>query len=104
MNEPSPTSSAELRLPVIDIQALILQANSCQSIAAQIGQACRDMGFFYIAGHSVNEALQQRLETLSQQFFAQDIATKMDIRMSKGGRAFGWQLKQPDRKRQKEMT
>ena len=88
MSEPSATISDELRLPVIDIQALILRTGNSQSVAAQIGQACCNAGFFYIVGHGVDEALQQRLETLSQQFFAQELATKMDIRMSQGGRAW----------------
>jgi isopenicillin N synthase-like dioxygenase len=44
--------------------------------------------FFYIAGHGVDENLQQLLENISQQFFAQDLETKLEIRMSRGGRAW----------------
>lgn len=57
-------------------------------MAAQIGAACREVGFFYIVGHGVDVLLQQRLESLSQEFFAQEVATKMEIGMSKGGRAW----------------
>lgn len=74
-------------LPVIDI-GLLDDENAASAIAAQIGQACWEVGFFYLIGHSVDELLQRRLEMLSQQFFAQDIATKMQIAMSKGGRAW----------------
>lgn len=73
-------------LPVINISSLIKQTDKVA--AAQIGQACREIGFFYIVGHGVDESLQQRLETLSRQFFAQNLATKLDTRMSKGGRAW----------------
>lgn len=68
--------------------AVINLTESVEAAAAQISQACREAGFFYIIGHGVSEALQQKLEALSQQFFAQDLAAKMAISMSKGGRAW----------------
>lgn len=74
-------------LRLINIQALC-EGQTAQAVATQIGCACREVGFFYIVGHGVDESLQQRLETLSQQFFAQDVATKMEIAMHKGGRAW----------------
>jgi isopenicillin N synthase-like dioxygenase len=43
---------------------------------------------FYVVGHGIDEALQQRLEHLSCQFFAQDVATKQLIRMELGSRAW----------------
>ncbi|MDQ3566141.1 MAG: 2-oxoglutarate and iron-dependent oxygenase domain-containing protein [Pseudomonadota bacterium] len=49
-------------------------------MAKQIGQACREYGFFYIVGHGVDEELPQRLERLSRQFFAQAIERKIEIR------------------------
>lgn len=82
------TISNRLKLPVIDIQPLVAATDNGPAIAAQIGQACREAGFFYVVGHGVDELLQQQLERLSQQFFAQDVATKMQIAMSKGGRAW----------------
>ncbi len=59
-----------------------------ERVAAQIGQACREWGFFYIVGHGVDEELQQRLENLSRRFFAQDLQTKLEIGMARGGRAW----------------
>ncbi|MBS1812471.1 MAG: isopenicillin N synthase family oxygenase [Acidobacteria bacterium] len=88
MNDVPATISNEQQLPVIDIRALVAQTGDAQSVAAQINQACREVGFFYIVGHGVDELLQERLEILSQQFFAQDVATKMQMTMSKGGRAW----------------
>ncbi|MGH8567456.1 MAG: isopenicillin N synthase family dioxygenase, partial [Gammaproteobacteria bacterium] len=58
------------------------------AVAAQIGQACRERGFFYVLGHGVDERLQQRLEHLSRQFFAQPLDRKIEIRMALGGRAW----------------
>jgi isopenicillin N synthase-like dioxygenase len=75
-------------IPIIDIGALVCGTEKRHEVAAKIGQACRDCGFFYIVGHGVDELLQQRLEEVSQQFFAQDLETKLDIAMSRGGRAW----------------
>ena len=57
-------------------------------MAAKIGTACRDCGFFYVVGHGVDEDLQRRLEESSRWFFAQDPKTKLEIEMSRGGRAW----------------
>jgi isopenicillin N synthase-like dioxygenase len=81
-------SSDALQLPVINIQGLVSQTSDLESIASQIGQACREVGFFYVTEHGVDESLQQKLETLSRRFFTQDLATKLDINMNKGGRAW----------------
>ncbi len=75
-------------LPVINIHSLRSGAAEPAAVAAQIGQACREWGFFYVVGHGVEEELQQRLEKLSRQFFAQDLPTKLEIRMARGGSAW----------------
>ena len=75
-------------IPIINISALISGREDRQNVAASIGQACRDYGFFYVVGHGVDEHLQRRLEELSQKFFAQDLETKLEIGMSRGGRAW----------------
>jgi isopenicillin N synthase-like dioxygenase len=76
------------RVPIIDIGALVNGAAERRSVADQIGRACRESGFFYITGHSVDDRLQQRLEELSRYFFALDPDEKLDIRMERGGRAW----------------
>ena len=73
---------------VIDIHPLIAGTAARDRVAKQIGQACREYGFFFIVGHGVDEELQQRLERLSRQFFAQAIERKLEIRMALGGRAW----------------
>ncbi len=59
-----------------------------RDVARQIGQACREHGFFYITGHGVAEELYKRLESLSREFFAQPVEEKMHISMAQGGRAW----------------
>ena len=75
-------------IPIINISALVSGSEERHEVAAKIGQACRDWGFFYIIGHGVDEPLQRRMEKVSQQFFAQDLETKLEIAMSRGGRAW----------------
>jgi isopenicillin N synthase-like dioxygenase len=71
-----------MKIPVIDL------ALDEEITAAMIGQACREHGFFCITNHGVSRELQQRLEDLSQRFFALDEVTKLEIAMSKGGKAW----------------
>jgi isopenicillin N synthase-like dioxygenase len=77
-----------MEIPVIDIAPLVGRTGKMSEVAAGIGRACRDLGFFYVVGHGVDESLQQRLEELSRRFFAQDAAQKMAIAMERGGRAW----------------
>jgi isopenicillin N synthase-like dioxygenase len=80
---------SHVQVPIIDISALVSQTGKSYSVVAeQIRQASQDYGFFYIVGHGVDEQLQKQLENLSQQFFAQDEETKLQIRMSLGGKAW----------------
>ncbi|WP_133718181.1 isopenicillin N synthase family dioxygenase [Methylocaldum gracile] len=75
-------------LPIIDVHALVAGTGDQKAVAEQIRHACLDMGFFYIKGHGVDEALQDRLEQLSRQFFAQDLETKQELLMERAGRAW----------------
>lgn len=75
-------------VPIIDVAALVAGDAARHAVAAQIDAACRTCGFFYIVGHGVDAALQQRLEDLSRRFFALDVETKMEISMARGGRAW----------------
>jgi isopenicillin N synthase-like dioxygenase len=59
-----------------------------QEVADQIGDACREHGFFYVIGHGVDERLQNRLQALSRDFFALPPKVKMAIRMELAGRAW----------------
>lgn len=75
-------------VPILDVSELVAGAPGRPAVAAQLGQACRESGFFYVVGHGVDEGLQLRLRELSREFFAQDVETKMRIRMALGGRAW----------------
>ena len=75
-------------IPIIDVSELVAGRPSRRAVAERLGEACRESGFFYVVGHGVDEALQDRLRNLSREFFAQDLETKLRIRMALGGRAW----------------
>jgi isopenicillin N synthase-like dioxygenase len=76
------------RVPVIDVAPLVNHTAERARAAEQIGTACRECGFFYIAGHGVDESLYRQLEGLSRRFFDQSAPEKMLIAISRGGHAW----------------
>jgi isopenicillin N synthase-like dioxygenase len=75
-------------LPIIDVASLATDSLEKQLTAAQIDAACRQSGFFYVTGHGVDVGLQQQLQALAREFFARPTAEKMQIEMSRGGKAW----------------
>ena len=73
---------------MIDVGALRDGSDARHAVAAQIAAACREVGFFYVVGHGVDEALQAELVEQSRRFFARDAAAKLEIAMARGGRAW----------------
>ena len=82
------TPGLDSSLPVIDLGVARSGDSAADQVAAEIGRACRDWGFFYVVGHGVGNSLQARLEESSREFFAQDLETKRAIRMERAGRAW----------------
>lgn len=93
-------------LPVVDVGPLVGAGGDVDAVARALDEACRTHGFFYIAGHGVDPALQDRLVAATDAFFALDEEAKAQVRMALGGRAWrGWfplggelTSGQPDRK------
>lgn len=72
-----------LELPVVDLRDV--------DAAAQLDRACTGVGFVYVVGHGVDEALGERLEREARAFFAKPDADKAAIAMARGGKAWrGW--------------
>jgi isopenicillin N synthase-like dioxygenase len=57
-------------------------------VAADIGRACRENGFFYVVGHGVPADLLGRLDAAARRFFALPEAEKLEIAMRHGGTAW----------------
>ena len=66
-------------LPVIDLSAWGDDERSLAAIAAPIGAACRDVGFFYLVNHGVGSELMTEAFALSKRFFALPVADKQRI-------------------------
>ena len=76
-------------LPIIDVGGLRAGDDRARArAAAEIGAACRDLGFFYAVGHGVPEVSVDRLVGLAREFFAGDLESKLEIDMARGGRAW----------------
>jgi isopenicillin N synthase-like dioxygenase len=77
-------------LPVIEMSPLLSRGDSPAKlkVAREIESACRGSGFFYAAGHGIAADLLARLDSASRKFFALPEAQKLEIRMSRGGRAW----------------
>ena len=93
MNASSPTfgdlrHDPTSKVPIIDVQPLVADAGDQKAVAAAMRQACTENGFFYVIGHGVSEDLNDRLEEVSHRFFAQDVETKLKIRMALAGKAW----------------
>jgi len=74
-------------IPIIDLAPWVTGSDRA-GVASAIGHACREHGFFYVVGHGVDPDACRRLHDASARFFAADAASKMRIRMAKGGRAW----------------
>jgi isopenicillin N synthase-like dioxygenase len=57
-------------------------------VPAAIDAACRETGFFYVAGHGLPPRLLADLDRAAREFFALPEASKMEIAMARGGKAW----------------
>jgi isopenicillin N synthase-like dioxygenase len=75
-------------ISLVDVGPLVAGSSGRGDVARQIGEACRDHGFFYVVGHGVDEKMCRHLAELSRRFFAKPMSEKMRIGMARGGRAW----------------
>src|SRR3954453_1356108 len=75
-------------IPIIDVGDLVAGRPGQAAVAARLGEAGRDSGFFLVVGRGVDEGLLGRLRDFSREFFAQGVEEKLKVRMSLGGRAW----------------
>jgi isopenicillin N synthase-like dioxygenase len=70
-------------LPIIDIGPMFKDdLAERRAVAARLGAAAREIGFFYIVNHGVPHALRDAVFAASAAFFAQDEAAKQSILFS----------------------
>jgi len=66
-------------LPILDISDLDASADRAEQFRTQLRQVTHDVGFFYLVGHGIDEALVARLLDLSKRFFALSDEEKLAI-------------------------
>ena len=67
-------------IPVIDLEPLFVGGDAGRkSVADQIGDACRGIGFFYVSGHGVPAPLRQKVFDMAATFFSGPEATKQRV-------------------------
>lgn len=81
------TKTKTQTVPIIDVSSFI-DGTSDRETIQHLARACREHGFFYISHHGIDSNLEEKLESLSEKFFALDHEEKMKISMKKGGRAW----------------
>ncbi|VFS90159.1 Uncharacterised protein [Kluyvera cryocrescens] len=73
-NEPYHSAYSEPR-------ASTQQPSEREAFLAQLRHAARDVGFFYLTDHGINDALQQSLQSESRRFFALSDEQKQQVAM-----------------------
>lgn len=80
-------------VPVIDIAPSLGDADdeSCRAVAWEVHKACRDTGFFYVAGHGVPAALIAGQFEWSRRFFALSLPAKLALHMNRSRSFAGYE-------------
>jgi len=76
-------AAAAAQIPVIDFAPVFAGAPSAlQRAATEVGHACEHVGFFYAAGHGVDEGLIDRAFAASRRFHALPLEEKLKLRLN----------------------
>jgi isopenicillin N synthase-like dioxygenase len=71
-------------VPVVDIRALdSLTQSERQSLAGALDDACRNTGFFCVAGHGISDTLLEQITCQVRAFFQQSLDDKLAIHIGK---------------------
>jgi isopenicillin N synthase-like dioxygenase len=76
-------------IPIVDISALYgTDAAAKKAVAAKIGAACDDIGFFYAVGHNVPVATIDHAVAKADEFFKQPEAERLKVKSDKNNRGY----------------
>jgi len=80
-----------LGIPLIDIAPFLVGSPAGKrSVAAEVGRACREIGFFTIVGHGVPKDLTEGMYAVSRAFFDLPLEEKMKVERPFPNRAPGY--------------
>ena len=76
-------------MPIIDLAPLHGGDDAgLRAVAAEIRRAAEEVGFFYVAGHGIDPALQRRAQETAHAFFARPEAEKRRVAVDQRNRGF----------------
>jgi isopenicillin N synthase-like dioxygenase len=81
LNNPQCECNMTLQLPVLDLALWRAGGELRRQFLAQLGEAARDVGFFYLTGHGIAQTQQQAILHLAAEFFALPQADKTAVQM-----------------------
>lgn len=83
------TSGSEI--PILDVSAVAGgDRDGIDALAAQIGDACRSIGFFYVTGHGIEATTTQHTFDMAKAFFALPLERKMAVTMTRSPHNLGY--------------
>jgi isopenicillin N synthase-like dioxygenase len=77
-------------VPVIDLGPARGTGAGAEAVAALVGSACAEVGFFQVTGHGVPSGLLTELSTLTRQFFALPTDRKARVAQPAPDQVRGW--------------
>jgi isopenicillin N synthase-like dioxygenase len=76
-------TAAAAQIPVIDFAPYFAgETGALERVAKEVGHACEHVGFFYAAGHGIDEALVERAFAASRRFHALPMDEKLALRLN----------------------
>lgn len=76
-----PPAARAAALPVLDISRLEGSRAERAAFLADLRRAAREVGFFYLSGHGVPEAVIEQVQAVSKRFFALPEEEKLKVQM-----------------------
>lgn len=81
-NAPSDMDAALAQIPVIDFGPYFAgEPGALDTLAMAVRDACEHIGFFYLAGHGIDDALVQRTFAASERFHALPLERKLALKL-----------------------
>lgn len=78
-------------VPIIDIAPYLAGTpEGKRRVAAQIGRACREIGFYVIVGHGLDPAMIDQVEAVSREFFDLPLEEKMNLHVGSAPGGVGY--------------